>query len=54
MTSKALHAAWRGLQLWCWMDKQEDECSGVVAHALTSEKPNSSKFDVSGVSFCRA
>jgi hypothetical protein len=22
--------------LWCWMDMQRDECSGVVAHALAT------------------
>jgi hypothetical protein len=37
MPSKALHAAWRMLYiLWCWMDMQGDECSGVVAHALAT------------------
>jgi hypothetical protein len=37
MASKALHAAWRSLHiLWCWMDMQADECSGVVAHALAT------------------
>ena len=30
--------------LWCWMDMQEDQSSGVVAHALTSEKPKKAKF----------
>jgi hypothetical protein len=30
--------------LWCWMDMQEDESSGVVAHALTSQKPKKAKF----------
>jgi hypothetical protein len=48
MASKALHAAWRMLYifyiLWCWMDMHEDQSSGVVAHALTSEKPKKAKF----------
>ena len=30
--------------MWCWMDMQEDESSGVVAHALTAEKPKKAKF----------
>jgi hypothetical protein len=36
MASKALHTAWRRSILWCWMDMQGDECSGVVAHALAT------------------
>ena len=30
--------------LWCWMDMHEDECSGVVDHALTSQKTKKAKF----------
>jgi hypothetical protein len=45
MTSKALHAAWRrSTSCGAGMDMQEDESSGVVAHALTSEKPKKAKF----------
>ena len=37
MASKALHAVRRRSHLlWCWMDMQADECSGVVAQALAT------------------
>jgi hypothetical protein len=36
MASKVLQPRGGGLHLWCRMDMQGDECSGVVAHALAT------------------